>query len=67
MRAGVWKGVVHACADPSTPSMADELELYNLTADPNETNDVAADHDSVVAAIKTMLASEGLSCQCYQC
>ena len=34
--------VVHACADQAKkmPSMADEMELYNLTADPYETTDV---------------------------
>ena len=69
VRVGDWKGVVHACVDTikNAPSAADEMELYDLIADPYETTNVAAAHASVVTVIKTKLAGQGLSCTCFQC
>ena len=43
------------------------MELYNLTADPLETRDVAHQHTDVAGSIKAMLSAQGLSCVCYQC
>ena len=71
VRVGQMKGVVHACADQQTsqPSMADSMELYNLTADPYETNDVSSvgGGPQIVERIKRMLVGKGLSCACWQC
>lgn len=69
---GAWKVVVHACASASlTPSMEDVMELYNLTADPFETDDVAARGagPKITAAAKQLLMRQRppLSCVCYQC
>ena len=66
-RVGEWKAVVHNCANGASPSDADAMELYNLTADAFERSDVSAQHPRVTARIKALLASEGLSCQCFQC
>jgi len=68
-RVGDWKAVVHACANTTSlaPSMADTMELYNLSADPLEANEVGAQHSTVIDGIKRMLSTEGLSCKCYQC
>jgi len=69
VRVGEWKGVVHACADAQGPSANDQMELYNLTADPYETNDVATvgSGGKIVKSIKSLLAGKGLSCACWQC
>ena len=71
VRVGEMKGVVHACADQSgasaAPSIGDVMELYNLTADPFETVDVAAVHGDLVHTIKALLMRQRLSCSCWQC
>jgi len=73
VRVDDMKGVVHACADKARlqPSMRDVMELYNLTADPHETKDVAATPAGAVhvAAIKRLLVRQQppISCECYQC
>ena len=71
-RVGEWKAVVHACADASMrPSINDTMELYNLTKDPSETQNVAAVGfgPSVVMDIKRLLMAQQppISCQCFQC
>ena len=68
-RVGGWKVVVHACADQAAlaPSDGDVMELYDLTVDPGERWDVAAQHPDQISSIKAVLAGEGLSCRCYQC
>jgi len=69
VRAGHWKGVVHSCADAQKlkPSMADDMELYNLNTDPFETNNIASERKSVVEDLKKMLVTKDLTCRCYQC
>ena len=70
-RVGAWKVVVHKCADQrrKEPSVADVMELYNLTADPFEATNVAAvgDGPRIVGGIKQLLGRHALTCQCYQC
>ena len=72
-RVREWKVVVHACADQQrlVPSMDDQMELYNLTADPHEATDVArvGPGAEVVKQIKGLLTKQHppLSCVCWQC
>ena len=70
-RLGDWKVVVLECADGRrlVPSMADKMQLYNLSADPAEERDVAAmgTGPEVVRQMKTMIVQQNYSCQCYQC
>ena len=68
-RVREWKAVVHSCADEvrQQPSLRDAMELYNLTADPFEQSDVAAAHPLITYEIKSLLARQDLSCECFQC
>ena len=71
LRVGEMKGVVHACADHAklVPSMGDVMELYDLTADPFETTNIAAvgRGPAIVESIKRTIVRQGLSCACFQC
>lgn len=69
VRQGRWKGVVPFCADSEglQPSMEDNMEIYDLSADPFETSDVAAHETAVVTALKKLVISKNVSCVCYQC
>jgi hypothetical protein len=71
VRVGEMKGVVHACADHAklVPSMGDVMELYDLTADPFETTNIAAvgRGPAIVESIKRTIVRQGLSCACFQC
>ena len=54
VRLGQWKGLrLKAHGKPDAP-----IELYDLVADPNETNDVAADHPDVTARIKRIMTED---------
>merc|ERR1719401_2188658 len=66
VRKGHWKGVVAVCQD-FTPSVEDEMELYDLSRDPFEETDVAKNHPGVVTHLKNLIVSEELSCSCFQC
>ncbi len=53
IRKGNWKGVRYRMAvDPNSP-----LELYDLTQDPSEKNNVAAGHPEVVRELDALLKS----------
>jgi len=47
VRMGNWKGIRHGAAAP--------LELYDLSKDIGETNDIAADHPDIVRRIETAM------------
>ena len=53
VRMGKWKGVrQNVQKNQDAP-----IELYDITADPGETNDVASDHPEVIAKIKSIMSS----------
>ena len=67
VRAGPWKAVGLECH--GTPSPEDPMALYNLETDPFEEHDVAstAEGQSRLSTFRKWLASEDLSCKCFQC
>merc|ERR1711871_861899 len=68
VRVGDWKGVVQHCnTTENVPSLADEMELYDLNADPFEGLNVASRHQDVVERLKRLTISKDLTCDCYQC
>eukprot|EP00730_Choanoeca_flexa_P011724 TRINITY_DN2773_c0_g1_i2.p1 TRINITY_DN2773_c0_g1~~TRINITY_DN2773_c0_g1_i2.p1 ORF type:complete len:480 (+),score=117.74 TRINITY_DN2773_c0_g1_i2:94-1440(+) len=67
VNAGKWKGVVHACGQGQQPSKDDVMELYDLTQDPFETNDVSKANPDAVAMLKGLILDKDLTCTCYQC
>jgi len=50
VRAGSWKGVKNGLNDP--------LELYNLVADPSESQDVASKHPEIAANLLAIMERE---------
>ena len=58
--------MVPNCAG-TQPSTADKMQLYDLTADPFETTDVAGANPAVVSKIIALLMSKDVSCTCFQC
>jgi arylsulfatase A len=54
VRIGDWKGVRQNLAKASAP----KTELYNLAADPTETNDVASVHPEIVNKIESVMHKE---------
>eukprot|EP01059_Diplonema_ambulator_P018960 TRINITY_DN3167_c1_g1_i1.p1 TRINITY_DN3167_c1_g1~~TRINITY_DN3167_c1_g1_i1.p1 ORF type:complete len:480 (+),score=149.13 TRINITY_DN3167_c1_g1_i1:58-1497(+) len=69
VRSGKWKGVVPYCNDTAKqqPSMNDAMQLYDLDADPFETTDVSSANPNEVEALKKLVISKDLTCNCYQC
>ena len=65
VRKGKYKGVVKRCH--RHPQMDDVFELYDLSQDPGERNDIAAKLSLVVQALKLELVPLNFSCRCYQC
>ena len=64
IRSGRWKGVSKNCF--GIPQLTDEMELYDLISDPNETEDISKYFPDEVDNLKNILASEnGISCECY--
>lgn len=53
VRMGDWKGVVYHVANPAETT----FELFDLSKDPSESNDVADENPEVVAKIKDILKS----------
>ncbi|WP_372753235.1 arylsulfatase [Labilibaculum sp.] len=49
VRMGDWKGVIY------NVSKHGKFELYNLSEDPSERNDIAEDHPDIVAKIKEIM------------
>jgi len=66
---GRWKGMVPHCADMEhlAPSLADEMRVFDLLADPYETKDVAVDRADIALSLKKFVISKNLTCMCYQC
>ncbi len=58
--AGRWKAVRRA-AGPQTPAQAKPTELFDLSADPTESTDVAAEHPDVVARLEAIMDREHVS------
>jgi arylsulfatase A-like enzyme len=56
---GPWKLVAHGDVFAEQPSAAPALELYNLSTDPAETNDVAARRPDIVAQLHRRLREFG--------
>ena len=74
MRRGDFKGVVTNCSDfynqsayYRQPSPSDTWALYDLAQDPFETEDIAADHEVVVAWLREWVLAGNFTCACFQC
>ena len=68
VRWGKWKMVVSECKRGS-PSMADAAQIYDLSTDKFEMNDIAGTEQGKVQAqmMKKIVIQKNLSCECYQC
>ncbi len=55
VRKGNWKGIR---LDVHKKGFHDEIELYDLTTDPSETMNIAAQHPKIVNRIKKIMARE---------
>jgi len=65
---GQWKAIVPHCSGAGLqPSREDAMQLYDLSNDPSEQSDVAHQNLDVIAKLKDLVGSKGLSCRCYQC
>jgi len=73
VRIGEWKGVVAHCAQTPTqgaaPSSDDVMEVYYLTTDPFELNNLGNTTAGTTqkAAFLAVLADAKVLCACYQC
>ena len=68
VRIGDWKGVVNHCnSTKNIPSLEDEMELYDLSADPFETSNIASSRRAVVDSLKRLTIAQDLTCDCFQC
>ena len=64
-RVGNWKAVVNDCID--TPRLRDTMQLYDLSIDPFELNDLGKINKGQVKRMKTFIINKNVSCACYQC
>ena len=64
---GELKAVAKECANQ--PSTQDKLQIFNISADPFETHDLAATPEGAAhaQAILELVVPRNLSCACYQC
>eukprot|EP00039_Didymoeca_costata_P026610 m.16238 g.16238 ORF g.16238 m.16238 type:complete len:463 (+) comp5625_c0_seq2:25-1413(+) len=69
VRMGNFKGVVNDCGKNGVmaPQMSDTMEVYDLTKDPFETNDISSSSSEWIQMAKTFLISQNLTCYCFQC
>eukprot|EP01013_Petalomonas_cantuscygni_P039669 TRINITY_DN711_c0_g1_i2.p1 TRINITY_DN711_c0_g1~~TRINITY_DN711_c0_g1_i2.p1 ORF type:complete len:329 (+),score=0.56 TRINITY_DN711_c0_g1_i2:621-1607(+) len=68
IRHGRWKGVVHKChTDKATLADGALMEVYDLTVDPFEENNVAKGNTAVVEHLIKLAVDDAASCVCYQC
>ena len=69
IRVGNYKGIVSHCADRRKyqPSLQDDMQLFDLSNDPFEDNDISEAHQDVVLRLKKLIISKNVTCKCYQC
>jgi arylsulfatase A-like enzyme len=65
----LWKGVVEQCGSTGIPTANDNMEVYNLSSDPFETNNIAttAAGRAQRSAFLALLVEESVLCACFQC
>ena len=75
VRRGDFKGVVTNCSDfynnqssyYRQPSPSDMWALYDLARNPFETEDIATNHEDVVATLREWVLAGNFTCACFQC
>ena len=69
IRIGDWKGIVQNCGDSNAPSKDDVYQIFDLSVDPFETNDIAstAEGQSRRSQFIDLILQQNVSCNCFQC
>ncbi len=68
LRSGNWKLVVANCTN-GEPKLSDVAQIFDLSTDPFEKNDLAKTQagEAQAMALKNMVVDAKVTCTCFQC